>query len=72
MFDNKSLGRRMLRVILRGAVLGISLSAFFPGQPVGADGPCTCDDSGSGGYSCPGGDGSHCNSGTQKCVVRCP
>jgi hypothetical protein len=69
MSQSKRLARRMLSVVLRGAVLGLSLSAFFPTQSVVAG--CVCDDGGSGSYKCPSGAASSCWAGTEKCDVTC-
>lgn len=69
MSQTNSLGRRMLWVVLRGAVLGLSLSAFFPTQATVAG--CVCDDWGSGSYRCPSGSSSSCTSGSESCDVDC-
>lgn len=67
--QSKSLGHKLLWVILRGSVLGLSLSAFFPTQSTVAG--CVCDDWGSGSYSCPSGSASSCSSGSERCDVSC-
>jgi hypothetical protein len=68
---HRSFGRRVLWAILRGTLLGLSLSAFFPPQPSAAT-SCICDDWGSGSRQCgEGGGGSSCSPGTEQCHVEC-
>jgi hypothetical protein len=65
----KTLMGKIVWVMARGAVLGMSLAAVFPTE--GLKAACDCHDAGAGQYSCKTGDASSCSAGTESCYVTC-